>query len=112
MTKVNPVKNPFYMPDDMLSSGNDLFGAKVKEFKAEIFRVTEDGFGSGAEDFSRLMLSMFPYNTKSDLVLNTITTKDPITKTWTKEGDILICVEYLQLELEDEAEEAERKRIY
>ncbi len=95
--KVSLMTNPFYMPDDERLS--------VKDFKMEMFVISRgDGTGDRMR-YENFMKGVFPYDKDSRIEI--IETD----KSWTKEGSLIICVQYVEME-SDVDEEDPNKREY
>ncbi len=84
--KVTPALDPSYMPPQALDFDKC-------EFHSEVFLI--DSIGNGNAKYKELMGKLFPYDPQSDLMLNPM--GNAITKSWTKEGDLMIHVEWVEM---------------
>lgn len=84
-TKIRAMKNPFHEPEDN-------FNEKI-EFKSKIFTLSASDPISRAE-YESLIQSMFPFDMNSKKQLNPL--GNGITKSWTKTGDLMVHVEWIE----------------
>lgn len=104
--KIRATKNPFFISDK-----DDLMRTiMVKKFHSERFRITDGDITGDNKRYEDLMENMYPYKMDSKYELSSIT-GSPISKTFTKDGDVIIHVEYIEL-ARDEPEEDKDKREY
>lgn len=95
--------NPFY-------SQNDKPVLKIKRVGIEIFLIQRDNMNNDKTRYEEFMLSLYPFTPDSKLELNGGAGGDPRKYSWTKEGDLLIQVEYI--EWEEEARDAANNKKY
>ncbi|NIR12580.1 MAG: hypothetical protein GWN86_00925 [Desulfobacterales bacterium] len=91
--KMYPARDPTYIPENSLDFDKC-------EFHSKVFRISEIEGMSQNDEYMKLMESMFPYDPASNLQLNPM--GNAITKTWTKDGDLLVHVEYIEMIREEE----------
>lgn len=73
---------------------------KVKKVGVEIFLIQRDDNNGDKARYEDFMLSLYPYTPDSPRELNVSTGGDPRKFSWTKEGDLLVQVEYIEWEQE------------
>jgi len=102
--KIRATKNPFFISDK-----DDLVRPiKVKKFHSKRFRITEGDITGGNKEYEDLMENLYPLNPESKYELSPLTSS-PISKTFTKDGDVIIHVEYIEVEMATDANKDERK---
>lgn len=97
--KISPAINPSYIPPE------EEFFDKC-EFKSEIFLIHPGMHNSDHDRYVELMNSMYPYDKNSKKML---APNGGINKTFTKEGDMLIHVEYVEFIENKETKPEDRK---
>lgn len=96
--KISPAMNPNFM-------GNDALDFNRCKFYSRVFRITQLESLDENASYIELMGTLFPYDPSSNFQLNPM--GSAITKTWTKEGDLLIHVEYIEMIESDEPDKAD-----
>lgn len=86
---IRPAVDPYHIKDEPKSV--------VGRFRTEMFRISYNDLTGDKDRYEKFMKTLYPYDQESNLELH-IQLGNPITKTWTKEGDLLIHVEYIELE--------------
>lgn len=89
MTRAKPALNPFYTPDM-----GSMYQKAV--YKTKMFEIFPDDENAQKVKYESFMQSLFPYTPDSTLELNPSIPNNP-TKTWTKEGSLLIFIEYIEM---------------
>jgi len=84
--KVSPSLNPNYIADNELDWD-------ICEFHSKVFVISSLNGLDQTDDYNKLIQSMYPYEPTSKIMLNPM--GNAITKTWTKENDLLIHVEWV-----------------
>ena len=95
---VKPTNNPYYTKDDSAS--------KVKAYRTEMFCIQVNDYNGDKERYEKFMHSLYPYDPESKFELN-MSLGNPKTQTWTKEGDLLIFIEYIELELPERSAQSD-----
>ena len=88
-SKVTPLQNPLFIPDEP--------ELQVKGYHSKVFRIQEGDQNMDNKRYQEFMLRLSNMDEDSNIVLSPIVSS-PISKSWTKEGDLLIHVEYIELE--------------
>lgn len=99
---VRPKANPFY-------TGNDKPALRIKRVGLEIFVIQRDDTNGDKKRYEEFMLSLYPYTPDSMLEMNA-SAGEPRRFSWTKEGDLLIQIEYI--EWEQEVKDAANNKKY
>lgn len=95
-------KDPYY-------SQNDKVQLKIKSFGVETFLIQRDDMNGDKARYEKFMHSLFPYTPDSKIELNP-SGGDPRKFSWTKEGDLLVYIEYIEWEDDDTSVSADKKR--
>lgn len=95
-----PAKNPAHI------SGSELNFDKC-EFHSEMFVLDAMDSNGDAKRYEQLMGKLYPFDPTSDMQLNP--NGNAVTKTWTKMGDLLIQVEYIEMIRDKKDESADDK---
>lgn len=98
--KVSMAKDPDWIAPDALD-WEDI------DFFSEIFQIDSLDRNGDKGRYEKLMSSMFPFSPESCYQLNP--NGNAVTKTWTKDGDLLIHVEYIKFPEEDNLESADNR---
>lgn len=86
---IKPSIDPYHFKDEARIS--------IKRFGTELFRISYGGTNGDKERYEAFMKSLYPYDPNSSIELQT-QFGNAISKTWTKEGDLLIHIEYIEIE--------------
>lgn len=95
---VRPANNPHYVKDDP--------GMKIKACRSEMFCIQLNDTNGDKAKYEQFIQSLYPWDPNSKFEMNT-TVGNPRTQTWTKEGDLLIFIEYIELELPERAAQSD-----
>jgi hypothetical protein len=95
---VKPSANPFYVKDDSQ--------AKVKAYRTEMFCIQVGDCNGDKLRYEQFMQSLYPYSPESKFELH-MNLGSPRMQTWTKEGDLLIFIEYIELELPERSHQSD-----
>lgn len=87
LSGTSPVPNPFY-------EGGDK-SVKIK-FHSKIFCLSPFKESPDNAKYETLMESMYPFDPDSKIAINPYANNNGVTKSWTKEGDLLVQVEYIE----------------
>lgn len=92
--KVSLLSNPFYIPEDEEK-------LSVKSYSVVMFKITPGDDTGDRGRYEKFIMSTFPYN--RDSRLEVIDKRE----TWTKEGYLIICIDYVEMvdELKEETPE-------
>lgn len=82
--KVSLINNPFHMPED-----DQLV---VKDFQVQMFKLIPGDDNGDRMRYEKFMMKVFPYDKDSKIEI--IATN----KNWTKEGALIICLEYVEID--------------
>lgn len=89
---IRPKNNPFY-------TQNDKPQLKIKRVGLEIFVIQRDDMNGDKKRYEDFMLSLYPYTPDSMLELNA-SAGEARRFSWTKEGDLLVQIEFIEWEQE------------
>lgn len=98
--RMTPAKNPDYIDPKDLTFGKS-------KFHSRIFLIAGDGTPDDSEAYANLMNEMFPYDPASNKQLNPMGAA--VSKNWTKNGDLLVHVEWIELHPEEGGDTADEK---
>lgn len=93
--KVSLIPNPMYIPDDEQLA--------VKNFRVEMFKLIPGDDNGDRIRYEKFMLNVFPMNPESKIEIT------ESSKTWTKEGALVICLECVEMHADEKAEDPDKR---